>query len=372
MKTINRFKVSVILLALLSVVQAGFAQRIMDITTIKGVRGNPLSGIGIVTGLNGTGDKSKLSSQIITNILRRSNLVVSPSDLSTGSVAVVMVTAELGPFDSMGSKIDVNVSTFQDATSLQGGELYMTELKGADGETYALANGSIFLGGFAASGSAASTTKNHTTAGRVPDGATVEREEIATFVDVVGSNRFITLNLRNKDFSTAVNIQNAINQRYPGIAAAKNAGAVTVGINEALTEDQVSGFISNIGSLTVEVDMPAVVIINEKTGTIIVGEKVGISACAVAQGSLIVKVKESAFVSQPQAPFSGAGETAVVPDTSLDVVEEEGHLIPIDKSITVTELAKALNSIGASPRDLIAIFNALKAGGHLQAELKMM
>lgn len=379
MKTIRKYKIAVLIFAAVLTVQTVSAAqkrnlktRIKEIVTIKGIHGNPLTGIGLVVGLNGTGDKSKLSSQMITNILRRLNLTVDPSDLSTGSVAVVMVTAELGPFDTLGIKINVDVSTFQDASSLQGGTLLTTVLRGADSQPYALASGALFLGGFSASGAAASTTKNHTTSGRIPGGAHVVKEEIATYIENVGDDKFITLNLRNKDFSTAVNIKRAINEKFPGSAVAKNAGTIAVRLPDEMDEDDVPAFIDAIQLLRVEVDTPAIVLINEKTGTIIVGENVGISACGISQGSLIVKVKESAFVSQPQASFSNSGNTERIPDTSLSVIEEEGYLIPIDKVVTVSELAKALNSIGATPRDLIAIFMALDAGGYLQAELKMI
>lgn len=362
----------VLILAVALTVQTALAERIKDITTIKGVRGNHIYGVGLVTGLSGTGDKSSLSTRMIGSILRRSGLSVDPLGLSAGSLAAVMVTAELGPFDTLGSKIDVEVSTIQDASSLQGGNLLVTELIGIDGEGYAMASGPIFLGGFAAVGNSASAMKNHTTSGRIPDGATVEKEELATFVENISGVNYITLNLRNKDFTTAVNIQDSINVKFPGSSIAKNAGAVRIKLPLAINEDHVAGFINTIGLLEAEVDMPAMVVINEKTGTIVVGDNVGISAVAVSQGSLVVKIKESAFVSQPQAQFSDAGTTVVVADTSLEISEEEGYLIPIDKVITVAELAKALNSIGATPRDLIAIFNALKVKGALQAELKMM
>ena len=272
----------------------------------------------------------------------------------------------------MGTKIDVDVSTLQDASSLQGGKLLPTVLEGLDGQAYALAAGAVFLGGFTAGGSSATATKNHTTSGRIPGGANVEKEELETYIQEVGGENFFTLNLRNKDFSTAVNIQKSINKKFPSSAVAKNAGIVVVKLPTDMEEDEVSAFIVKVRLLETEVDMPAIVVINEKTGTVIVGENVGISACGIMQGSLIVKVKESAVISQPQAPFSDAGETVVVPDTSLEVTEQEGSLIPIDKVITVSELAKALNSIGATPTDLIAIFNALKVNGALQAELKIM
>ncbi|MCF7955805.1 MAG: flagellar basal body P-ring protein FlgI [Phycisphaerae bacterium] len=369
MKTINKYKIAAVIIAVSLTVQSVSAERIKDVTTIKGIRGNPLTGYGIVVGLNDTGDKSALSSRIIANILRRSNLAIDPSVLSTGSAAVVVVTAELGPFDTLGTKIDVSVSTLQDASSLQGGELLPTVLEGLDGQPYAVASGAIFLGGFTAGGSSATATKNHTTSGRIPGGANVEKEELATFIQEVGGENFFTLNLRNKDFSTAVNIQKSINEKFPSSAVAKNAGTVVVKLPAGMEEDKVSAFIDSVTVLETEVDMPAIVVVNEKTGTVVVGEHVGISACGVMQGSLIVKVKESAEVSQPQAPFSDAGETVVVPDTSLDITEEEVRLIPIEKVITVTELAKALNSIGATPKDMIAIFSMLKVQGALQAEL---
>ncbi len=372
MNKLNKYKIAVVVLAAVLMVHAASAERIKDITTVKGIRGNHIYGIGLVTGLSGTGDKSTLSSRMISSILRRSGLAVNPTELSTGSLAVVSVTAELGPFDTLGSKIDVDISTIQDASSLQGGNLHLTILEGIDGEQYALASGSIFLGGFAAVGNAASATKNHTTSGRIPGGAIVEKEELATFIENIGGENYITLNLRNKDFSTAVNIQNSINEKYPGSSVARNAGAVQIKVPKEIKEDDVSIFVNNIGLLQTEVDMPAMVVMNEKTGTIVVGDKVGISACAVSQGSLVVKIKESAFVSQPQAQLSDAGTTEVIDDTSLEISEEDGYLIPIDKVITVAELAKALNSIGATPRDMIAIFNALKVTGALQAELKMM
>jgi flagellar P-ring protein precursor FlgI len=372
MKHINKYRTMILIAAAALMIHSAFAERIKDITTIKGIRGNPLSGVGLVTGLSGSGDKSQMSLQMVTSILRRLGLVFNPTDLSAGSVAVVMVSAELGPFDTLGSRIDVSISTLQDASSLQGGTLHMTELQGGDGQVYAVASGPIFLGGFAASGNAASAKKNHPTVGRIPDGAHVEKEELSTYIQNIAGENYIILNLRNKDFSTAVNIQKSINEKYSGIAVAKNAGSVQVKIPAEIAEIDVSIFIDNVGLLLTEVDMPAMVVINEKTGTIVVGDKVGISACAISQGGLVVKIKESAFVSQPQAQFSNTGSTEVIPDTSLEIMEDEGYLIPIEKVMTVSELAKALNSIGATPRDLIAIFTALKVTGALQAELKMM
>lgn len=368
-----KYRFIAVILLVAAITSAASAERIKDIVSIKGIRGNPLSGVGLVIGLAGSGDKSMPSQQMLTNILRRSDLTFQPSQLGIGSIAMVMVTAELGPFDDLGKRIDCDVSVMGDAESLQGGILLLTELKGADGQVYATAQGSIFLGGFAASGDTASATKNHPTVGRIPDGVYVERSEIATFVENIAGKRIISLNLRNEDFTTANRISQAINILIPGVSYAENASTVRVFVPDEITKELVSRFVDTITQPDVKVDSPAVVVINERTGTIVVGEKVGISTVAISQGSLVIKVKETAFVSQPTANFSdNPGSTVVVPDTAIGVSESTGYLIPMERVVTVAELAKALNAIGATPRDLIAIFNALKYQGALQATLKIM
>ena len=351
---------------------AGRCERIKDIVDIQGLRSNPLTGVGLVIGLDGSGDSTLLSAQMLTNLLRDSGLVLNPSALSSENVAVVWVTAELGPFAREGSRIDVDVSSIGDAESLQGGRLLPTPLKGLDGQVYAIAEGGISIGGWTATGDQASITKNHQTVGRIPDGATVEKEEIATFVEQIADNRVISLNLRNVDFSTARQVSQAINRGFPDSALVVDAGTIQVKVPSQISEAQIAGFIDDITRPDVKVDAPAVVVINERTGTIVVGENVGISAVAISQGSLVVKIKESQFVSQPTAPFSDSGTTVTVPDTSIGVEERDAHLIPISRSVTVSELAKNLNAIGATPRDLIAIFNALKKAGALQARLVIM
>ncbi len=350
----------------------GRAERIKDIVDIQGVRGNPLTGIGLVTGLADTGDSSLLSRQMLTNILRDSGLVLSPSDLNGGSVAVVMVTAELGPFDREGTRIDIDVSTLGDAKTLQGGILLPTPLKGLDSQIYAIAQGGISMGGWSVSGKQATLSKNHQTVGRIADGATVEKSELATFVEQVAGQRFITLNLRNQDFATSQRISKAINESYANSALVLDAASVKVMVPPAIAQSQLVAFLDEITQKEVVVDMPAMVVINERTGTIVVGESVGISTVAISQGSLVVKVKETAQVSQPTAPFSEAGSTEVVPETLVDVEEQNAYLIPVERAVTVSELAKTLNAIGASPRDLVAIFNALKKAGALQAKLVIM
>jgi len=360
------------MLLVLGITGVGRGERIKDIVDIQGVRGNPLVGVGLVTGLAGTGDTSLLSRQMLTNLLRDSGLVLTPANLTGGNIAVVMVTAELGPFDREGSRLDVDISALGDAKSLQGATLLPTPLRGLDGQVYAVAQGGVSLGGWSGSGGQASLSKNHPTVGRIPDGATVERSELATFVVQAAGQRYVTLNLRNNDFSTAQRVSEAINQSYPGSAAVLDAGAIRVGVPADVTDNAMIAFIDTITQKEVTVDMPATVVINERTGTIVVGENVGISAVAISQGSLVVKVKETARVSQPIAPFSDAGTTVVIPETAVDVNEQNAYLIPMARAVTVSELAKTLNAIGASPRDLIAIFNALKRAGALQAKLVIM
>ena len=350
----------------------GQSERIKDIVDIQGLRGNALSGVGLIVGLAGTGDTTLLSRQMLTNLLRDSGLVLNPTNLTGGNVAVVWVTAELGPFARQGSRIDVDVSAIGDAKSLQGGKLLPTPLKGLDGQTYAVADGGVSIGGWTATGDKASITKNHQTVGRIPDGAIVEKEEIATFVEQIGGNRVITLNLRNGDFSTARQVSEAINQDYPDSAVVIDGGTIQITVPGDIAQEGIAGFIDDITKPEVTVDIPAMVVINERTGTIVVGEKVGISAVAISQGSLVVKIKETELVSQPTAPFSDSGTTQKTPDTMIGVEENQAYLIPVSRSVTVSELAKSLNAIGATPTDLIAIFNALKKAGALQAKLVIM
>jgi len=352
-------------------------QRIKDIVDIQGVRGNPLTGIGLVVGLADTGDSSLPSQQILAKIFRDSGVVLSPDELKGGNVAVVIVTTELGPFARQGSTLDVDVSSIGDAESLKGGILLPTPLKGLDGpgldgQVYAVAQGPISISGWTASGEQGSISKNHQTVGRIPNGATVEREELSTFVEYIAGYRYVTLNLRNSDFSTAERIKVAINRRYPSSTVVLDPGTVKVRVPQEVRDDEIAGFIDSATSPQVVVDAPAVVVINERTGTIVVGENVGISEVAISQGSLVVKVSETANVSQPTAPFSDAGQTAVVPETRIGIDEEQGYLIAMPRVVTVAELANALNAIGATPTDLIAIFNALKKAGALQAKLEIM
>lgn len=351
------------------------AARIKDIAVLFGERGNPLMGTGLVVGLNNTGDSKLPSAQALASLLRREDgLTFSPVLLSSGSIALVAVTAELGPYDREGSTIDINVSTLGDAKGLQGGILLATELKGLDGQVYAVARtGAISTASWTVEGQTGSKmAKNHPTSGRIPNGAHVEKSERSTVIEMIGGQRHFTLTLRNADLTTAQRIQEGIHALVPGCTEVEDAGSIRVQIPNEVNPGKELYFISKVMEVEVEVDLAAVVVINEKTGTIVAGGHIGISETAIAQGSLVVKVKEQQLVSQPIAPFTENATTAVVPDTTISVDEEEGHLIRVPKVVTVGELVDALNTIGATPRDLIAIFNALRAAGALHAELKTM
>jgi flagellar P-ring protein precursor FlgI len=329
-----------LLVGLLGFAQISHCERIKDITDIEGIRSNPIRGIGLVVGLDSTGDSTRPSQQILASILSESGIVISPLQLSGNNIAIVMVTAQLGPFARQGSRIDVDVSSISDAKSLQGGMLLPTPLYGLDEQVYAVAQGGISIGGWTISGDNASISKNHQTVGRIPSGAIVEQEEIATFVEIRSGHRYISLSLRNSDFSTAQRISDAVNMIVRQGAQVLDAGTIRVQIPNEIHESQIVAFIDDI--------------------------------VAISQGSLVVQVKESAYVSQPIAPFSDSGTTEVIPDTMVGVDETPSYLIPVTRSVTVSELANSLNAIGATPRDIIAIFNALKQAGALQARLEIM
>ncbi len=364
-----------ILAGLMAVAAPVRAARIKDVVSIAGERGNPLHGIGLVVGLNGTGDSALPSAQMLSSLLKRWNGVsLTPNTLASGSIALAYVTADLPAYAVPGTEIDITVSTMGDAKSLQGGQLMPTELMGLDGEVYAVTKAAaVSTASWTAEGRTGSNvTKNHPTSGRVPNGAYVERAEVAEVFETIAGQRYVTLKLRNHDTTTAERIRQAIEKVYPGTVFVENAGTLRVRVPHTISRENEIAFLAQITSLDVEVDLPAVVVINEKTGTIVVGGHVTISETAVAQGNLVVKIKEQQFVSQPFGPFTPGATTAVVDDTSLAVQEQEGHLIRVPQVVTVADLVDALNAIGATPRDLIAIFNALKVAGALQADIRMM
>jgi flagellar P-ring protein precursor FlgI len=364
-------------LLVLTVTVPAFGQvRIKDITEIDGARSNQLYGFGLVVGLDGTGSRSSFTQQVAVDMLQKLKVTAtifsqSPSDnvIRSTSISAVMVTAEIGPFARQGSRLDVSVAALDDPRSLQGGTLILTPLRGADGEVYAVAQGALSVGGFAAKGQAASVQKNHLNVGRIPNGAMVEREALGTFFHA-GHARLL---LKDPDFNTARMLAKVINERFPTSAIAQDAGAVVICLPPERAANPVA-FVGELGLYEITPDAPARVVINERTGTVVAGENVTISPAAVAHGNLVIVAAETPMVSQPNAPFFGnaAGITTVVPRTQLDVTEEKPRLNVLPRATTVAEVARALNALGVSPRDLIAIFQALKEAGALHAELIIM
>lgn len=363
------------------------AARIKDIASIGGVRDNQLIGYGLVVGLAGTGDniKNGFTRESLANMLTRQGLAMKDKDLKSNNIAAVMVTADLPPFAKVGSRIDVIVSSLGDAKSLLGGTLLMTPLRSTDGEIYAVAQGALLIGGFSASGASGSgTSKNHTTAGMIANGAFVEKELPYDF----NSNRTLTINLHQPDFTTLTRMAGIINARISGVEAKMiDSGSVVVEVKEP-SKRNVVALLSELENLDVAVDNPAVVVLNEKTGTVVMGENVRISTVAVAHGNLSIQIREEKEVSQP-LPFaprgSGSavdagggvivapgGQTVVTPKTEIGVTEEKKALMVVPKGVTIQDVVKALNAIGVSPRDLITILQTIKAAGALQADLKIL
>lgn len=346
--------------------------RIKDITDIDGVRPNQLTGMGLVVGLNGTGSKSPVTRQFAVNMLQRFGQRAEPdlrerlatdTTQKTDNLSVVTVTANLPAFARKGSKIDVVVAAFDDAKSLQGGILIMTPLFAADGNVYAVASGPLSIGGFSFSGEAASVQKNHPNTGRIPSGATVEMEtctELAT-------DGVLRLVLKSPDFETARRIALAINQEQPGSAGAADSSVVSIRIPPEFHRREAE-FAGLVGGLHVIPDNRARVVINERTGTVIIGENVKVSRVLITHSNLAVTTTESPEVSQPQ-PFSD-GETVVVPRTQLGVTEEKAPVTFVDETVTIGDLARALNALGVTPRDLGSILQQLKEAGSLHADLE--
>ena len=345
--------------------------RIKDLADIQGARANPLVGYGIVVGLNGTGDKSlPVTRAALSNMLEHFNIRVPASALKTKNVASVIVTAELPPFARAGARIDVLVASAGDSKSLQGGVLLMTPLRAANGDVYAMAQGALSVGGFAASsgggGGGGSVQKNHPSVGRVPSGATVERE-----IDMPMQNsERLVLVVRRPDFTTAKRLADAVSDRFADSARAIDASTVEVTVPPESRKEGIVAFVSEIEALTLTPDNAARVVICERTGTVVAGEGVRLSPAAVAHGNLYIRTQKTPVVSQP-APFS-RGETVVASETQTSAEEEEGRVAAMKGSTTVGELADVLNSLGVKPRDIIAVFQLLKAAGALHGELVVM
>jgi flagellar P-ring protein precursor FlgI len=353
---------------ILAVALSGGA-RLKELVTIEGARENQLLGYGLVVGLAGTGDRRQtvFSAQSLTNLLERMGVSVPPSAIRVNNVAAVMVTANLPPYAQPGMRLDVTVAAVGDATNLQGGLLLLTSLRGADGQVYAVAQGPVVTGGFVAGGMGTQQTVNHPTTGRVPNGAIVERP-----APTPAPSGKLRLQLRYADFTTAARIAAAINKKFGGdapVARAENSAVVAVQA-PAPYASRLAEFLAEMENLTVEADRPAKVVINERTGTIVMGKEVRISPVAIMHGSLTVEIQTAFAVSQP-APLSG-GTTQVVPQVGVGVKEDKARNVVLKQGATVEELVRALNAIGSTPRDIIAILQNLRAAGALEAELEVI
>ncbi|HRU05889.1 MAG TPA: flagellar basal body P-ring protein FlgI [Candidatus Brocadiia bacterium] len=361
-----------ILAAALAALASGAAHaelsvRIKDLARVSSVRSNQLYGIGIVVGLNGTGDDTKFSRQLLSNVLGKQNVNISPDQLSAKNVAVVMLPADVPPFIQVGDTMDVTVSSMGDATSLQGGVLLQAPLMGANKEVYAVCQGAISLGGYSVTGQAATLTKNHPTSGRIPNGAILERK----ITMLVSPKEPVRMVLRDPDFATALRMAEAINKAFPGAAVAQDAAVVRVTPPREFADyDRVTEFIASVQKITVVPDNEALVVINERTGTVVVGEHVQLSRVAICHGSLTISVKETEKTSQPN-PFS-SGQTATEKSTDIQATEGKGNLIVMEESPKLQDIARAMTLLGVSPRDMVAIFQALKRAGALKASLLIM
>ena len=385
-----RFSLLIIFIVNIFLTSTVIGARIKDIASIKGIRTNQLFGYGLVIGLDGSGDKggTNFTIQGLVNMLEQMGVHVSAQDVKVSNVAAVMVSATLPPFARIGKKIDVIISSIGDAKSLQGGTLLLTPLKGVDGKIYALAQGPLSVGGFSAGGAAGGgVTKNHPTVGRISGGATVEREIPLSFKN----KRELIIILNNPDFITAARATNAINSRFgSGLAKPIDSGTLKITIPYHF-QDKVVNLLAKLEDLEVIPDSVAKVIVNEKTGTVVIGENVRILTVAVAHGNLSIQIKEEKEVSQPlpfapSPPAEGStptqvdggvvvapgGSTVVTPESEVSVEEERKRLLLVPKGNTIGELVRALNAIGVTPRDLITILLAMKAAGSLQAELEII
>lgn len=360
-----------VLTTVVALIPDASAVRIKDIADIKGVRQNQMVGYGLVVGLEGTGDSddSLFTIQSLSSLLEKMGVTVQPRDIAdVENVAAVMVTADLPPFASLGSRLDVLVSSIGDAENLQGGTLLFTPLRAADGNVYAIAQGPVSTGGFAVSGNSGDQVqKNFPTVGRVVGGALVEKELHSDF----NEKNALTLALKTPDFTTASRVAQAINRAfYNQLARTENAGSIRVTVPENYRGNAVQ-FVTMIESLGVTPDMVSKVVVNERTGTVIMGENVRIATIAIAHGNLSIQINESQDVSQP-LPFSPGGQTVVTPESEIVVQEGKNPIFLVESGVSIGEVVKALNALGVSPRDLIAIFQALRAAGALQAELEII
>jgi flagellar P-ring protein precursor FlgI len=368
MKTMRTWILVVTMIVGTGWIQAADAVRLKDIAEINGIRKNQLVGYGLVVGLDGSGDgkKALFTVQSLVSMLEKMGVTVDQDDIKVKNVAAVMVTATLPPFAKRGNRIDMLVSSIGDAKNLQGGTLMLTPLKGIDGKVYAVGQGPVNTGGFGAGGAASTVVKNFPTVGRVLSGAIIEREVPSDF-----NNRDrLTFSLHNPDVNTATRVVDVINAQYGSpIARAEDAGTIEVRIPAPYRGNTVP-LLASLSTLEVEPDSDARVVINERTGTVVMGEQVRISTIAIAHGNLSIIVRENVNVSQP-LPFSD-GQTVASPNTEINVQEDANQLMVVPKGVSIGEVVNALNALGVTPRDLIAIFQAIKAAGALQADLEVI
>jgi flagellar P-ring protein precursor FlgI len=370
--TLSAFYLSMLMAGLTCAPLAAYAERgvrLKDLVSIEGVRENQLVGYGLVVGLNGTGDRQQtyFSAQSLTDLLQRMGVSISPTLITVKNTAAVLVTATLPPYGQPGVTVDATVAAIGDASNLQGGVLIITSLRGINGQVYATVQGPIITGGFLAGRSSNSQTVNHPTVGRIPGGASIER--VAPSVPI---GNIIKLQLRNADFTTSARISEAVNKRFGtknNIAHADNSGLVSVHVPPDFAGAPTE-FVAELERLLVEPDRAAKVVINERTGTVILGSMVKISPVAIMHGNLTVAIQTS-LVPVPNGPFSSAPGT-VAPETTVTAKDEKSRNLVLKEGATVEELVKALASIGSTTRDVIAILESLRAAGALDADLEII
>ncbi|HQT91910.1 MAG TPA: flagellar basal body P-ring protein FlgI [Candidatus Kryptobacter bacterium] len=359
-----------ILIVLMVITSAAHATRIKDIAYVKGVNDYQVIGYGLVVGLNGTGDSqmSIFTQQSVASMLKRFGITVNQSQIRMRNVAAVMVVASIPPFSSKGASIDVTVSSMGDATSLQGGALLLTDLIGQDGKIYATAQGPLSVGGFDIRAAGTEIQRNFTTTGRIPNGGLVQETPPVDFM----SNWTLSIILSQEDFTTATRVAETINKSVGDtVANAIDGGTINVQVPQPFqSKDKLVQFISQIELLQVVPDVVARVVINERTGTVVVGQNVTVLPVAISHGNLNIEIQAYPVISQP-APFS-QGQTVVTQAATAQVTQDDNSMVAINGAATVQDIATALNSLKVRPRDIIAIFQALKAAGALKAELVIM
>jgi flagellar P-ring protein FlgI len=354
-----------------SLAQAGApTTRLKELVSLEGVRENQLIGYGIVVGLKGTGDRQQtlFTAQSLANMLRQMGVTVNPTVILVRNTAAAMVTGKLPAFAQPGMQIDVTVSAMGDSASLQGGTLLMTSLRGIDGQVYSVAQGPVVTGGFIAGATGNTQTVNHPTVGRIPNGAIVER-----LAPSVTPAHEVRLQLHEADFTTAARISEVVNHHFSpdaaAIAHADNSGLVSVAIPQGFTT-RTTEFIAELEALMIQTDRPARVVVNERSGTIVMGKEVRVSPVAIMHGNLTVEIQTTFDVSQPN-PLS-SGTTQVTPQVTVGVKEEKARNVVLKEGATVEELVRALSSIGSTPRDIIAILQSLHAAGALESEIEVI